>query len=110
MVDPGGASKFWALRHPPQSLAVVDTVGARQVSYGELLGDVDRAAAAMTATGDQRALCLLLAQNRYECLVGYLAALRAREAVILADAGLSSELLPRVITASRPDLICAASE
>jgi long-chain acyl-CoA synthetase len=109
MVDAGGAAKFWDLRHPPQSLAVVDRHGARQVSYGELLGDVAQAAAAMTAASDQKTVCLLLAQNRYESLVGYLAALRARKALILADAGLNSELLTRVISTYHPDLISAAS-
>jgi long-chain acyl-CoA synthetase len=109
MVDPLGTAMFWDLRHPVQSVAVVDTLSAREVSYGELHGDVERAAAAMNSARDGKVVCLLLAQNRYECLVGYLAALRARKALILADASLNAELLARVIGTYQPDLVCAAS-
>ncbi len=52
---------------------------------------------------------MLLAQNRYECLVAYLAALDSSEALILADSTLNHDLLLRLIDTYRPDCIYGAS-
>ncbi len=101
------ATNFWDLRHPPQATAVIDSAGGKQWSYGDLLADADRTAAQINQAVDENAVCLLLAQNRYECLVAYLATLRARRPLILADAGLNEELLSRLIDTYQPELICA---
>ena len=52
---------------------------------------------------------MLLAQNRYECLVAYLAALNSGDALVLVDATLNRDLLLRLIETYRPDRICGSS-
>ena len=99
---------FWRLEHPHERLAVVDADTGRRRTYGELRSDVERTMAAVPKPG-KKSLSLLLAQNRYECLVGYLAALNSGDALILVDATLNRDLLLRFVNTYRPHRICAAS-
>jgi long-chain acyl-CoA synthetase len=92
---------FWMLDHPAESLAVIDTAANRQITYGELRTDVDRAAAALPAGA--KSLVMLAAKNRYECLVAYLASLRSGNALLLADAGLNRDLLLPLVETYHPD-------
>ena len=99
---------FWNTEHPEQQAAVVDAQSGQRWTYGELHKDVE-AAMAVTQRAGKKSLQLLLAQNRYECLVAYLAALRAGDALLLVDATLNRHLLLELVTAYRPDVILAAA-
>jgi len=100
--------KFWMLEHPPATTAVIDTVTGVEKTYGELRSDVERTMAAIPKRG-KKSLCLLLAQNRYECIVAYLAALNSGDALMAVDAMLNRELLFDLVATYRPDYISAAS-
>jgi long-chain acyl-CoA synthetase len=54
-----------------------------------------------------KSLWLLLADNRYESLVYYLAALRSGQALLLIDAALDRQLLAQLVARYRPDCIGA---
>jgi long-chain acyl-CoA synthetase len=114
------AANFWKLEHPPERLAVVDVHSGRERTYGELRADVEQTARAMrpqraagaeagTAQPSGQSLIMLLAQNRYESLVAYLAALDSGDALVLVDATLNRDLLLRLIETYRPDRICGGS-
>ena len=102
------ATKFWMLEQPPQAVAVVDAQTGERKTYAELRSDVERTMAAVPSLG-RKALFLLLAQNRYECIVAYLAALNAGHALLLVDATLNRELLLNLVATYRPDFIFALS-
>jgi long-chain acyl-CoA synthetase len=107
------AVNFWKLEHPQERLAVVDVHTGRERTYGELRSDVGRTIAAMAAETPKpgrKSLVMLLAQNRCECLVAYLAALNSGDALVLVDATLNRELLLRLIDTYRPDRICGTSD
>jgi long-chain acyl-CoA synthetase len=102
------AAHFWTLKHPPQAVAVVDTHSGLQKTYGELREDVERAALAIPQHSD-KPLCLLIAQNRYDSIVSYLAALTLGNALIVADASLNRELLAALVATYQPEFIFASS-
>jgi acyl-CoA synthetase (AMP-forming)/AMP-acid ligase II len=102
------AANFWKLDHPPERLAVVDVHSGRERTYGELRADVGREVREM-AKPSRKSLVLLLAQNRYESLVAYLAALNSGDALMLVDATLNRELLLQLIETYRPDRICGSA-
>src|SRR5689334_17887722 len=95
---------FWKIEHPPESLAVIEPATGRQKTYGELRKEVSH-----TFTPTQRSLILLLAQNRYECLLTYLAALQSGNPLLLVDASLNRDLLQELVDTYRPDYIYASS-
>lgn len=95
---------FWKIEHPADSLAVMEPVNGRQKTYAELRRDVTQA-----FMPKQRSLVMLLAHNRYECVVTYLAALQSRNPLLLVDASLNRELLAELISAYRPTYIYAPS-
>src|SRR5262249_40934155 len=102
-VRPSGVGKimdFWTIEHPSETLAVMEPATRRRKTYGELHGDVSR-----IFMPKQRSLLLLLAQNRYECLLTYLAALRSGNPLLLVDASLNRELLQHLVDAYRPAYI-----
>ena len=99
---------FWKLEHPREKLAVVDVDSGRERTYGDLRSDVERMIGEMPKpTG--KSLVMLLAQNRYECLVAYLAGLNSGDAVVLVDATLNRDLLSGLIETYRPNCICGRS-
>ncbi len=98
---------FSRLEHPNDRLAVVDALTGLKRSYGQLRSDVERAVTTWQSRR-RKSLVMLLAQNRYECLVAYLAVLNAGDAVMLVDATLNQELLLRLISTYRPDWVCGA--
>ena len=83
------------------------TPAAEKWSYAELREDVARVQAALPRLG-RKSLGLLIAQNRYECLAAYLAALNADNALMLLDAALNSALLRDFLAAYRPDWMFTA--
>ena len=95
---------FWKLEQPGEALAAVDARSGREWSYAELREDVARIQAALPRLG-RKSLGLLIAQNRYECLTVYLAALNADTALILLDAALNAALLRDFVEAYRPDWV-----
>jgi long-subunit acyl-CoA synthetase (AMP-forming) len=95
---------FSKIEHPPERLAVLEPATGKQKTYGELRHDVCR-----MFMPEQRSLIMLLAQNRYECLLTYLAALHSRNPLLLVDASLNGELLLRLVNTYRPDYIYALS-
>jgi long-chain acyl-CoA synthetase len=102
------AARFWSLQHPAQALAVVDAHSGLQKTYGELRRDVERAALAMPRR-THKALCLLIAQNRYESIVSYLAALTRGDALVVADASVSRELYAGLVATYHPEFIFTSS-
>lgn len=101
------ATMFWLLAHPAHSPAVIDGQSGRIWTYGELDRDVQQAMRRLCVSGI-KSLWLLLAQNRYECLVIYLAALRTGNALLLVDASLDRELLAGLIRTYQPEVVCAS--
>ena len=72
-----------------------------------LRADVTRIQAAFPDLG-RKSLGLLLAQNRYDCLATYLAALNSGSALILLDSTLNPTLLGDFIETYKPDWIFTA--
>src|SRR5258708_2837682 len=97
---------FWKIENPPQSLAVMEPATGRRKTYGELRHDVGQM---FMPKQPRSSLILLLAQNRYECLVTYLAALQSGNPLLLADASLNRDLLLQLVNTYRPDCIYASS-
>jgi acyl-CoA synthetase (AMP-forming)/AMP-acid ligase II len=93
---------FWEIEHPQESLAVIEPATPRQKTYGELGREVSQ-----TFMPKRRSLVMLLAQNRYECLLSYLAALRSGNPLLLVDASLNRELLAELIDTYRPAYVYA---
>src|SRR5947209_5807195 len=103
------ATNFWELKHPQDRLAVVDVHTGVQRTYAELRDDVTRTIAAMPQH-ENKSLVMLRAQNRYECLLAYLAALNSGNALMLVDAGLNQELLLKLLATYQPDFVCAIAD
>jgi acyl-CoA synthetase (AMP-forming)/AMP-acid ligase II len=95
---------FWTLEHPPERLAVMEPATGRRKTYGELRQEVSQA-----FMPEQQSLILLLAQNRYECLLAYLAALQSANPLLLVDASLNRELLQQLVDTYRPAYIYASA-
>lgn len=95
---------FWDLNHSPSHIAVVEAATGRKRAYGELRAEVEDLATSFPRENG-KLLVLLLAQNRYECLVAYLAALNAGHALMLSDAGVNPALLTGLIERYQPDVI-----
>src|ERR1700745_334899 len=95
---------FWKIEHPLESLAMIEPARGRRKSYGELRHDVSQ-----IFMPERRSLVLLLAQNRYECLVTYLAALQSGNPLLLVDASLNRELLAQLVETYRPAYIYASA-
>jgi len=96
----GKVMDFWKIEHPPESLALMEPATGTQKTYGELRRDVGQ-----MLLPQNRSLIMLLAQNRYECLLSYLAALQTGHPLLLVDASLNRELLQRLVDTYRPDYI-----
>jgi acyl-CoA synthetase (AMP-forming)/AMP-acid ligase II len=99
---------FWLLDHAPQSVALIDAHTGLQKAYGELRADVERTATSV-AKREHKSLCLLLAQNRYECIVAYLAALQSGHALMMVDASLKRDLLVNLVATYQPEYIFSAT-
>jgi len=100
------AVNFWKLEYPQDRLAVVDAHTGSKRTYGELRADVERMMAVLKL--GRKSLIMLLAQNRYESLVGYLAGLNSGDALLLVDATLNRDLLLGMIATYPPDFIFGA--
>jgi long-chain acyl-CoA synthetase len=99
--------KFWNLKHSDPSPAAIDARSEKIWTYAELARDAARMEEALPRPG-RKPLGLLLAQNRYECLATYLAALNAGSALILLDAALHPFLLREFLVTYRPDWVFTA--
>jgi len=97
-------TKFWSLSQPDDATAAIDARSGREWSYATLRADAERIKTALPNLR-RKSLGLMLAQNRYECLAAYLAALNAGSALILLDATLNPELLHDFLGAYKPDWI-----
>jgi len=95
---------FWSLSQPDHVTVAIDARSGMQWSYATLRADAARIQAALPSLG-RKSLGLLLAQNRYECLAAYVAALNSGSALILLDATLNPELLHEFLHAYKPDWI-----
>ena len=93
---------FWSLGHPDDAPVAFDARTGSVWTYAMLRADVARIQAALPVLG-RKALGLMLAQNRYECLVVYLAALNSGSALILLDASLNASLLNDFLATYQPD-------
>ena len=98
---------FWRLGQSEGTPAVIDAHSGKEWSYADLHRDADRIGASLPRLG-RKSLGLLIAQNRYECLAAYLAALNDGSALILLDASLNEALLRDFLVAYRPDWIFTA--
>lgn len=93
---------FWKLSQPDEAPAAIDARSGMEWSYATLRADATRIQAALPRLG-RKSLGLVLAQNRYECLAAYLAALNTGSALILLDATLNTGLLHDFLEANKPD-------
>src|ERR1700733_1814551 len=75
-------AEFWKLERHHNMAAAIEARRGAQWSYSALSEDAARIEAELPHSG-RKSLGLLIAQNRYECLVAYLAALNARSALML---------------------------
>jgi long-chain acyl-CoA synthetase len=101
--------KFWNATHPDTAIVAVDASSGKQWRYRDMYGDIGRMESALPNLG-RKSLGLLVAQNRYECLVAYLAALNAGSALILVDGSLQAQLLREFVAAYEPDWIFALKD
>ena len=81
--------EFWKINQSDGTPAAIDARSGKQWSYSVLREDVARIQAALPQFG-RKSLGLLIAQNCYECLAAYLAALNAGSALMLLDATLNA--------------------
>jgi long-chain acyl-CoA synthetase len=95
---------FSNLSQPDDATAAIDARSGMQWTYAMLRADAARIQAALPRLG-RKSLGLMLAQNRYECLATYLAALNAGCALILLDATLNASLLHNFLETYKPDWI-----
>ena len=95
---------FWSLNQPDNATAAIDARSGTQWSYAALRADSSRIQSALPNPG-RKTLGLMLAQNRYECLAAYIAALNAGSPLILLDATLNPGLLAEFIESYKPDWI-----
>jgi len=95
---------FWTVAQTDEAPAALEARSGRTWSYRQLREDVARMQACLPQL-DRKTLGLLLVQNRYECLVAYLAALNAGHALILLDSTLNKELLRDFVAGYKPDWI-----
>jgi acyl-CoA synthetase (AMP-forming)/AMP-acid ligase II len=98
--------KFLEIQRHGVACAAIDARSGKTWSYDQLREDVARIGAALPRLG-RKSLGLLIAVNRYECLVAYLAALSANSALMLLDAALNAELLRQLVVLYGPDWIFA---
>lgn len=98
--------EFWKLRHPDARPAAVDARTGATWSYRDLARDVASLREAIPFP-ERKTLGLLVAQNRYESLVAYLAALNAGATLILLDSTLNTELQREILAAYQPDWVFA---
>ena len=98
--------EFWKLNQSADVSVAIDSRSGKQWSYSELREDAARIQAALPRLG-RKSLGLLIAQNCYECLAAYLAALNSGSALILLDAALNPALLRDFLMAYRPDWVFA---
>ena len=101
--------EFWKAAHPDKAIAAVDASRGMQWCYGDLRRDVNRFRLALPRLG-RKSLGLLFAQNRYECMVAYLAALNTGSVLILVDGSLNSDLLHEILAAYDPDWMFSQDE
>ncbi len=99
--------RFWNLGQPDEASAVIDARSGTEWSYAMLRADATKIQAAFPALR-RKTLGLVLAQNRYECLAAYLAALQGDSALILLDSTLDSTLLGDFLAAYKPDWVFTA--
>ena len=95
---------FSTLSHPDSAIAAIDARGGAEWTYGMLRADASRLQAALPSLG-RKSLGLMLAENRYECLAAYLAALNSPTALILLDRSLNAALLHDFLETYKPDWI-----
>jgi acyl-CoA synthetase (AMP-forming)/AMP-acid ligase II len=100
--------EFWKVAHPDDAPVAIHARSAKVWSYRDLRQDISRAEAILPKLG-RKSLGLLIAQNRYECLAAYLAALRTGSALILLDSALHPDLQSEFITTYQPDWIFAST-
>jgi long-chain acyl-CoA synthetase len=96
--------EFWKVAHSGEAPAAIDARGGRLWNYGDLRQDVAHLQAALPMMG-RKSLGLLLARNRYDCLIAYLAALNAGSALLLLDVSLNAELLGEFLATYHPDWV-----
>ena len=93
----------------PSAAAVTDNAGS--YSYGELLGRVGYAAAALRSRGVQAgATVLLLAPNRCEAVAAYLAALRVGARVVALDRRAGKADVTHAAGLTQPRLVVADAQ
>ena len=95
---------FWNLGHSPEAPVAIDGRTGTVWTYSMLRADLARIQNALPKLG-RKSLGLLLAQNRYECLALYLAALNADCALMMLDASLNPSLLSEFLATYQPDWI-----
>jgi acyl-CoA synthetase (AMP-forming)/AMP-acid ligase II len=98
--------EFWKLPYPDDAPVAIDARDVKHWNYSDLRADTARLQAALPKLG-RKSLGLLIAQNRYECLAAYLAALNTGSALILLDSALNPDLLHDFLVAYQPDWIFA---
>jgi acyl-CoA synthetase (AMP-forming)/AMP-acid ligase II len=94
---------FWQ----PQSgeeIAAIDAYTGKQWTYSELNKDASGLQPLIRRDG-RKGLGLLFARNSYECLVAYIAALKAGTALILSDAALPTSFRTSLLEIYRPNWI-----
>ena len=95
---------FWSLNHPLTMSAAINARTGKTWSYADLRSEAARMRALFPQSKGKQ-LGLLVAQNRYECLAAYVAALQSGTALALLDANLNPALLNRFVEIYRPDWI-----
>lgn len=95
--------EVWKVRQSNGALGAFDAGSGKACGYARLSENAARVQAALPRPG-RKSLCLMVTQNRYECL----AALTADNALIILNASLNAELLSNFLAAYQPDWIFSA--
>ena len=98
----GSSMGFWRTQRFGGAVAALDGRSGTEWTYAQLGEDAARIQASLPRPG-RKTLGVLLANNRYQCLAAYVAALNADTALIVLDASLNVELLGEFLSAYRPD-------
>lgn len=98
---------FWNVERFGESVAAIDSRSGQTWTYDDLARDAAAICSVLPRLG-RKSLGLLLASNRYESVVSYIAALKADAASILLDEALNAALLEDFIAAYRPDWILSS--
>ena len=95
---------FWQLENiNPNNISLIDDDTEEAISYGTLKEKCDRLSNVFIQS--QKKLIFLFCDNSINCITAYLAALRAKQAILLLNPKMDKDLRYRLINIYKPEII-----